>query len=165
LDTEEQFRHFSHGLNMCYSNAESRGDLPRAVLLTIAADRERVEELAREAGGEVHIAMDNCPHQVVVVAERDAAERMRELAQRDGLILGELPYDRAVHTPLFVKLAEDLRRRVMPTVQIGSASTPLYSCTTESLYPPDEAGARELLVEHWTRPVEFRRTIEKLYAD
>src|SRR5262249_19358211 len=69
LDTEERLRVFGHAMHRVYSDAESRDDLPRAVLLTVAAERERVEELAREAGGRLFVAMDNCPHQAVLVGE------------------------------------------------------------------------------------------------
>jgi phosphopantetheine--protein transferase-like protein len=42
---------------------------------------------------------------------------------------------------------------------------PLYSCTTTRPYPGDLHEARELALAHWMRPVEFRQTIENMYAD
>jgi len=163
VDTDERLTAISRGMHRCYTQAEERDDLPRAVLLTVAAERERVDAIAREAGGELFVAMDNCPHQVVLVGEPAAVDRARELADRDGLIHGELPYDRAVHTPLFGGYADELRD-VFAGMTIGEASTPLYSCTTESRYPSEPDEVRELFVEHWTRPVEFTRTIEELYG-
>ncbi len=76
----------------------------------------------------------------------------------------ELPYDRAVHTPLFAPFAEDLRA-TFARIPVRSAETPLWSCTTAAPYPQDPAAIRELLVEHWTRPVRFRETIEALHDD
>jgi acyl transferase domain-containing protein/phosphopantetheinyl transferase len=162
IDTEEQFFEFCRGLHRCYSEAESQDHLPRAVLLTVAAERERVEEIAREAGGDLFVAMDNCPHQAVLVGESAAVERAREIAARESLIYGELPYDRAVHTPLFDRYADDLRE-VFDGVTVGPSSTALWSCTTAAPYPDEEAAVRELFVDHWTHPVEFRGTIEALY--
>ena len=63
----------------------------------------------REAGGELYLAMDNCPHQAVLVGPPEPAERARELAAREGIVCEVLPYDRAVHTPLFAPFADDLR--------------------------------------------------------
>jgi acyl transferase domain-containing protein/phosphopantetheinyl transferase len=164
IDTEERFFEFSRGMNRSYSAATSRDDLPRAVLLAIGADRERVEAVAQEAGGELFVAMDNCPHQAVLVGEPTAVERARAIVEREGLIYSELPYDRAVHTPLFAQFAEDLRDAFEHLV-VAPAKTPVYSCTTGSPYPSTEHEIRELLIEHWTSAVEFRRTIEKLYDE
>ncbi len=107
--------------------------------------------------------MDNCPHQTVLVGEPQAVERARELLVRDGLIHEQLPYDRAVHTPRFGPFA-DVLREVFAQTEIRPARTALYSCTTSERYPEDPASIRELLVEHWIAPVEFRRTIEARHA-
>jgi malonyl CoA-acyl carrier protein transacylase/phosphopantetheinyl transferase len=164
IDTEERFIAFGAAMDRCYSAAASRDDVPRAVLLAVGADRERVAEIADEAGGDIFVAMDNCPHQAVLVGDREAAERAREILRREGLIYSELPYDRAVHTPLFARFADDLRD-VFAQIGVGCANSTVYSCTTVAPYPADEDGVRELFVEHWTRPVEFRRTIERLYDE
>jgi acyl transferase domain-containing protein/phosphopantetheinyl transferase len=153
---------FSDQLYRCYSDAASRDDLRRAVLLAVGGGREQVEAIAREAGGDIVVAMDNCPHQVVLVGEPAAAARARQILERECLIYEQLPYDRAVHTPQFAPFAQSLRE-VFARVDIGTPRTPLYSCTTGGRYPDDAAEIRELLVDHWTSPVEFRRTIEGLY--
>src|SRR5581483_5182982 len=164
VDTEESFVAFCSALNRCYEAAESRDDLPRAVLLAVGADRERVDAVAQEAGGDIFVAMDNCLHQAVLVGEPAAAERARAILDRDALIYNELPYDRAVHTPLFAAYAGELRD-VFADVAVGTASTVVYSCTTAAPYPADPDTVRELFVDHWTSPVEFRRTVERLYDD
>ena len=154
-----------HAMHRCYSEAESRDDLPRAVLLTLAADRERVEALAREAGGELFVAMDNCPHQVVLVGGREAVDRARELAdaRRADLRRASLRPRRA-HAALRA-FAEDLRDVLRRARDRRAHATPVYSCTTAAPYPADADAVRELFVEHWTHPVEFRRTIETLYDE
>jgi phosphopantetheinyl transferase len=100
----------------------------------------------------------------VLVGEPGAAARAREIAARAGLVCEVLPYDRAVHTPLFAPFAEDLRR-IFSELPVRTPSGPLWSCTTASPYPEDAEEIRELLVEHWTSPVRFRETIEALYED
>jgi acyl transferase domain-containing protein len=164
VDTDERLRAFCEGLHDSYADAASRHDVPGAVLLAMGADRDRVSAIAGEAGGELHLAMDNCPHQTVLVGEPEAAARAREIAAREGLVCEQLPYDRAVHTPLFAPFAEDLRA-VFAGLPVRPARSGLWSCTTAAPYPDNEAATRELLVEHWTNPVRFRDTIDALYDD
>lgn len=164
VETDERLRAFCEGLHNSYADAASRHDIPRAVLLALGTDGGRGLEIAGDAGGEIHLAMDNCPHQAVLVGEPAAIDRAREAAAREGIVAEVLPYDRAVHTPLFAPFAEDLRS-IFAELPVGPARTPLWSCTTAAPYPDDPAAIRELLVEHWTSPVRFRETIEALHED
>jgi acyl transferase domain-containing protein/phosphopantetheinyl transferase (holo-ACP synthase) len=162
VDTDERLQAFSQGLYRAYADASSRHDIPGAVLLALGAGAGDALRIAEAAGGELHLAMDNCPHQAVLVGEPDAAARVRTIARAEGLVCEVLPYDRAVHTPLFAPFAEDLRA-VFAGLPVASAATELWSCTTAAPYPSDPAAIRDLLVEHWTNPVRFRETIEALY--
>lgn len=158
--------HFGDFIRELYRNYEeaSRNGVPRAVMLAVGADRERLEAIARVAEGEVYVAMDNCPHQAVLVGEQQAADRALEIVRREGLIFERLNFDRAYHTPLFAPYADHLRR-IFENASIHSSHTPVYSCATAGPYPSDPDQVRSLLVDQWLQPVEFRRTIEALYAD
>ncbi len=164
LETEEQVSDFSLALNRYYQGAETNDEVPRAMMLAIGAERERVEAVAAEAGGDVFLAMDNCPHQAVLVGERAAVERARDITQREQMIFEELSFDRAYHTRLFGPYAEHLRS-VFDNVEIGAPHTPVYSCTTAAPYPDDPQAVRDLVIDHWSMPVEFQRTVETLYDD
>ncbi len=164
VETDERLGTFSHGLNASYAAAAERHEVPAAVLLAIGADAESARRIGEQAGGELYLAMDNCPHQAVLVGEAAAAARAKAIAIEEGLMCEQLPYDRAVHTPLFAPFAEDLRP-IFAELPVRAASTPLWSCTTAGRYPEDPAAIRELLVEHWTQPVRFRETIEALHDD
>ena len=164
LETDERLAMFCHGLHASYDDAASRHEVPGAVLLAVGADAGNVLRIAAQSGGELHLAMDNCPHQTVLVGDAQAVEQAQAIAVGEGLMCEQLPYDRAVHTPLFAPFAEDLRA-IFKQLPVHSASTELWSCTTASRYPDDPAEIRELLVEHWTSPVRFRETIEALHDD
>ncbi|QEC48329.1 acyltransferase domain-containing protein [Baekduia soli] len=164
LDTDERLGGFCRGLNDAYAAADERHDVPRAVLLALGADAAKAAEIAAAAGGELHLAMDNCPHQVVLVGEREAVARAHALASADGIVAEQLPYDRAVHTPMFEPFAEDLRK-VFAGLPVRRPHTALYSCTTAARCPEEPEEIRTLLGEHWTSAVRFRETIEALYAD
>lgn len=162
LDTEARMREFIGALNDSYVEASS--DVPRAVLIAVGAERERVEAIAREAGGDIFVAMHNCPHQAVLVGTREAAGRALELVRREGLIYESLTFDRAYHTRLFGPYADRLRE-IFARMPVRSPWAAAFSCTTAAPYPADPDHVRELMVEHWSRPVEFQRTIERLYDE
>ncbi len=164
LETEKQVADFSLALNRYYQGAETNDEVPRAMMLAIGAERERVEAIAAESEGNVFLAMDNCPHQAVLVGERAAVERARDITQREQLIYEELTFDRAYHTRLFGPYAEHLRS-VFENVEIRTPHTSVYSCTTAAPYPDDPQAVRDLVIEHWSEPVEFRQTVETLYDE
>jgi acyl transferase domain-containing protein/phosphopantetheinyl transferase (holo-ACP synthase) len=164
LRDEADLKRFCLGLNESYTDAAARHDVPGAVLLAVGAGADATREIADQAGGELYLAMDNCPHQAVLVGDADAAERARVIATGQGVICEQLPYDRAVHTPQFAPFAEDLRE-IFATLPVRGADTELWSCTTAAPYPDDPQRVRELMVEHWTSPVLFRSTIEALHDD
>ena len=164
LETEERLAMFCHGLHASYADAAARHEVPGAVLLAVGASAAEVQEIAAQAGRELYLAMDNCPHQAVLVGDGDAIARAREIATGLGLMSEQLPYDRAVHTPLFAPFAEDLRE-VFARLPVRAGAGGLWSCTTAAPYPDDPEQIRELLVEHWTSPVRFRETVETLHAD
>lgn len=164
LETDEQLARFSRALNHYYEHALAEDGVPKAVLLALATDRAQAQAIADEAGGDIALAMDNCPHQAVLVGGEAAAERALEIIRRQGLIYERLSFDRAYHTPLFAPYAEYLRD-VMAETPIQPARIPAYSCTSAAPYPSDPDAIRALSVEHWATPVEFRRTVERLYAD
>jgi acyl transferase domain-containing protein/phosphopantetheinyl transferase len=164
LETETALATFSHDLNLLYEDAAARNEVPRAMMLAIGADRAQAAAIAQQAGGNVFLAMDNCPHQAVLVGDIDDVERARGLAHDAGLIYEQLTFDRAYHTPLFAPFAEQLRAAFAET-PIQSARIPVYSCTTAMPYPDDPEAVRDLMVEHWASPVQFQSTIERLYQD
>ena len=72
VDTEERLPSFSPRLHRDYdAGLRAQADLPQATAPRRSAGdaRAEVEALAREAGGELFVAMDNCPHQVVLVGQ------------------------------------------------------------------------------------------------
>jgi acyl transferase domain-containing protein/phosphopantetheinyl transferase len=162
LETEEKIAEFSLALNRSYPSQSDNDGVPRAMMLAIGTDRDTAAAIAGEAGGDVFLAMDNCPHQAVLVGERSAVERAREITIREQLIFEELTFDRAYHTSLFTPYAENLRS-VFEPMDINQPHTPVYSCTTADKYPTDPDQVRNLIVDHWSSPVEFQRTIESLY--
>jgi acyl transferase domain-containing protein/phosphopantetheinyl transferase (holo-ACP synthase) len=144
---------------------ESAGDLPRARLVAVAAHRDRVEALCRElcAGG-VAVAMDNCPHQVVVAMPETEHERVIERLRQENILWEELPFSRAYHTPDFSPVVGPIAE-FFDQMSFRAPSVPIYSCAARGRMPSAPEAIRELAVAQWTRTVAFRETIEAMHAD
>jgi acyl transferase domain-containing protein/phosphopantetheinyl transferase len=148
-----------------YEQLRSEGKIPQNLaLLNVGADSATVSSLFEDIDGPLYISMDNCPHQVVVVGAKGAVAQLSELLRGRGIFYEELPLDQpAYHTPMF----EGARR---PLEEYRSQwsfpphTVEVYSCTTASPYPKDPAAIRQQGLELWMRRVEFRKTIEAMYA-
>lgn len=162
-DTDEEQRTID--MNELYLGAIDGGRIPPPVdLLAIGAGRPRVDALCAAFAGVAALAMDNCPHQVVLAVDQARSAAVQARCRAEGLLYERLPFDRPYHTPLFDAFAGDMRRFFRRWVTRPPA-VPLYSCTTMGRYPADLDDMRRIAVEHWVRPVEFRRTVENMYAD
>ena len=164
LSDQEVFARFVREMNRGHQEVATRDGVPPAAMLAVGAEREQVATVVARIGGALHVAMDNCPHQSVIVGPHDAIEAARTLVQKHGWMHELLNFERAYHTPLFAPYTEHLRR-VFAELPVQAPSVPIYSCTTAAAYPSDPSAIRTLMVEHWVRPVEFRRTIDALYAE
>jgi malonyl CoA-acyl carrier protein transacylase len=164
MSDEEVFARFIRELNHGYQDAMAVGGAPEAAMLAVGAECGKVAGVAARVQGELYVAMDNCPHQAVLVGERSAVEEARALVQEQGWIYEFLTFDRAYHTPAFAPYTDYLRQ-AFAQVPIHAPRLPIYSCTTAAPYPSDPEEIQHLMIDHWVRPVEFRRTVEALYAD
>lgn len=151
-------------LGAVFERHEADGALPIARLIAVAADRARVEAACREVGGPLRMAMDNCPHQVVVAGAPAPVDALVSRLKAEGIVCETLPFGRAYHTPEFAPALGPVRE-FLATLPIARPALPIYSCATASRMPDDPAAIRRLAAEQWARTVEFRSTIEALHAD
>ena len=153
-------------LGSIFRSFESSGDLPEAHLVAIAADRERVEAICRALGSAGSaVAMDNCPHQVVLAVPSAEIEPLVGRLREESILWEDLPFSRAYHTPSFEAVVGPHRRFLQShrrSIRRKSRFTPVL-----------HAGA---CPRNWARfatwpsssgrpPSRFRETIEAMYAD
>jgi len=152
-------------MNEIYERTIASGNLPvQYRLIAVGAAREPVEALCASLGLDVCVAMDNCRHQVVLVADLTTAATLEIKLREAGLLYEVLSFDRPYHTPYFEEFAQALRR-ILNAWIVRPPAMPLYSCTSVALYPSNLADAHQLAFDHWVRPVEFRQTIEKMWTE
>jgi malonyl CoA-acyl carrier protein transacylase/phosphopantetheinyl transferase/acyl carrier protein len=165
LPDEQRIARFATELNQFhYQHLAGGGEIPRATLLAVGADSGTVSALAAAGPRPLYVAMDNCPHQTVVVGTEDQTEQLVEELRRRGLLYERLPFDRPYHTPLFEPYAAGLKAFFSRWL-VAAPRQPLYSCTTHSPFPKELGEIRQLAVRHWMAPVEFQKTVEAMYAD
>ncbi len=113
-------------------------------------------------GGILHIAIHNCPNQLVIFGSRVDVDRLERVLRADGGVVLPLPFGRAYHTPLFAGFAEHLRP-FLDSLDFGPPEVELWSCATAAPFPSNGNRVRQLALAQWTRPVRFHETINAMY--
>src|SRR3546814_12960532 len=108
------------------------GGLPSALRSELLADL-----------GQMHLAMDNCPNQLVLFGPHEEAAKLHERLRGEGAICQELPFGRAYHTALFKPFAAAFRAYFQP-LAFGPGTPNVYSASTFAPFPDDAAGIRAL---------------------
>ncbi len=146
-----------------FARLDPDGVVAPARLVGVAASRERVEaEIGAHRG--VSVAVDNCPHQVVVAGPPGEVDVVVARLRDRGMMVEDLPFARAYHTPAFAPLVGPVRD-FFEGLDVSTPAIPLYSCSSAARVPSDAAEVRRLAIAQWTRPVEFRRTVEAMHGD
>jgi acyl transferase domain-containing protein/phosphopantetheinyl transferase len=165
LDDESSYIKTILTWNSAHDRLAIQYPVAEAALVAVAADSVTVRSIVEQVGGDIYVAMENCPHQNVIVGHRPAVEQVVEHLRQRGLIYEFLPFDRPYHTPMFKPYAEGAGREFFSQLPLSAPNIDVYSCTTASRYPTNIAEIQELFVAHWIRPVLFQETIERMYAD
>jgi malonyl CoA-acyl carrier protein transacylase len=137
---------------------------PEAVLTVGLRDRSTLDRLIAAEGDGLYLAMINCPSQFVLAGRAAAIDRAAAALTREGGIPLRVPLERAYHTPLFAGWGRWLRR-LYDEAAIGLPAIPLYCCMTAAPYPGEPRQVRDLAAAQWSNPVDFERTILRLWED
>jgi acyl transferase domain-containing protein/4'-phosphopantetheinyl transferase EntD len=163
IDDEEYLIRGILDLNKLYEHLLAQNHIAERVLLAVGgADLQFVLSMVEQSNGLLHLAMDNCPHQMVLCGSEPAVEQATERLRTTGAICTRLPFNRAYHTPLFQPFC-DQTSEFFERLRIVPPQVEMYSCTTAQPYPRDPAAIRRLAAEQWARPIRFRETIEAMY--
>jgi malonyl CoA-acyl carrier protein transacylase len=165
LETDRHLERQLAELGSIFRGLESAGDVPAARLVAVAAGRDRAEAACRavDATGVV-VAIDNCPHQVVLAGPPAEVERVAGRLREENILLEDLPFQRAYHTPAFEPVLGPVAS-FFKRLNFGPPRILVYSCAARGRMPRDPEAIRELAVSQWTRTVAFRETVEAMHAD
>jgi acyl transferase domain-containing protein/phosphopantetheinyl transferase (holo-ACP synthase) len=161
-DEDELVRAIAEGADSALA-IEDAGVVGKVVLTAIGGvDREAVESAIAAADGRLQVAMDNCPHQLIMAGDEEATDRALELLKGKGGLCERLAWGRPYHTEAF-EPACALVDAYFTSLGLRSPQVELWSCATADRYPEDPDSVRDLAVLQWRRPVRFRETVEAMY--
>jgi malonyl CoA-acyl carrier protein transacylase/phosphopantetheinyl transferase len=159
---EELVQHIRR-VNQIYEQQARLGCIPLGVLLAVGGvELATVQAIVDADPQHLHLAMDNCPHQLVLFGDELSIARAAQQLKAHGALCSRLPFDRAYHTPLFAPVCEPLVG-FMDQLDVVSPKIVLYSCCSTGPYPVDPPEIRKLAVAQWAQPVRFRETIGRMY--
>ncbi len=153
---------FEAGLKLVHARGrfmQRAGDEnPGAMAAVLALSAERIEELCaevmRDTGRVVVLANDNCPGQAVVSGEREAVDRLMELALQAGARRAmKLAVSVAAHSPLMASALEGFLEVAHETA-FASPRIPVYGNVKASPLP-DGSAIRAELDQQLTRSVQW----------
>ncbi|HUP19209.1 MAG TPA: beta-ketoacyl synthase N-terminal-like domain-containing protein, partial [Gemmatimonadota bacterium] len=141
-----------------------RFEFPDVEFLMAAVDGERATGLL--AGVEdVHLALDNCPHQSILCGPGPAIEAAVSRLAGAGVLFHRLSFQSGFHTPHLRGRALEQVEALVAGVEFRPPERPLWSATTAAPFPVEPGAMRRRVVEHLLRPVRFRETVLRLHAE
>ncbi len=167
VDEAEVVDHFL-AMNKCYERLRAEGLVPTGALLAIiTSERERVLAVVERSAGALTMAMDNCPHQMVLGGGVEAVGAAADELRQAGISCTALPFDHPYHTAAFDTFAERLGEMYESEAQLELTPSPiaLYSCVTTELCPNEPEAVVRLVTDILSHPVRFRESIEAMYRD
>lgn len=132
------------------------------VVMRHEGDADRVVETFPE--GKCMLVVDFSPRQRTYAIEPDFEKEALAAFAAAGVRTVLLDFDHPFNTPKCRTLVSAIRKFTVKWMKKEPACD-LYSCATADRVPKRLKHAREELVGVWMRPVEFRRTVEKMYED
>jgi 3-oxoacyl-(acyl-carrier-protein) synthase/phosphopantetheinyl transferase len=137
--------------------------VPEVAYAAVGCGTERLESFL-DGVDDVHVALDNCPHQTVLCGPGASVTPVLERLRGEGVLCQLLSFESGFHSPAFADYVDPIRR-VVERLEIVPASVPVWSATTCAPYPADPAAVKDLFLEHLVHPVRFRSLTEALYAE
>jgi acyl transferase domain-containing protein/NAD(P)H-dependent flavin oxidoreductase YrpB (nitropropane dioxygenase family)/NAD(P)-dependent dehydrogenase (short-subunit alcohol dehydrogenase family)/phosphopantetheinyl transferase (holo-ACP synthase)/acyl carrier protein len=137
------------------------------LMMSIPADARLVEEVLGRVEGYVVAANKNSPKQTVISGETAAVKEAAELFQARGIEGTLLPVSAAFHSGVVAPAREPFMK-TLSKLRVNAPSVPIISNVTGDFYPSGPAAAdriRELLGRQFAAPVEWVKTLRRLYND
>lgn len=134
----------------------------QAVAVSLA-DRAALERALDQHRDRVFWAMDNCPHQAVLIARPEDMAAILPSLQAAGAVCLPLDFSQPFHTPLFAERTGRIADLLAGSIT-RPAAVPVFSCFSGRPFSPEPEAARQEALAQWTGRVNFRLTLENLFA-
>jgi acyl transferase domain-containing protein/phosphopantetheinyl transferase/acyl carrier protein len=161
-DDAQLVRHIIE-INSLYGELSSRSLIPNGRAVAVSgAERGVIQGILGSSGGDVYLAIDNCPNQVVICGSESSIERVVEQLRPTGAVCTPLPFQRPYHTPAFGPYCAQVRP-FFDRLEIGPARLTAWCAGTASPFPDAIDELRQLASLQPSLPVRFRETLEAMH--
>jgi len=143
------------------AEAEFDDDVQGQALAVSLENRQEFDRILEEASGSVFLALDNCPHQVVLFGGGADIAAIRDRLETSGAVCTPLPFQRPFHTPWF----EAGARSLAPFYEfspVGKGHTPVFSCAHVKPFGEVRPEVVAMALSQFHMPVRFRELIGRL---
>lgn len=135
-----------------------------AMVAVLGLDTAVIEKICEETEGMVTIANYNCPGQIVITGEEDAAQAaVEKLTAAGAKRCVPLKVSGSFHSPLLVGAGEKLAKE-LEHVEIHDIQIP-YIANVTADYVTDKADVKPLLEKQVSSSVKWQQTVERMIAD
>ncbi|MFB9907583.1 SDR family NAD(P)-dependent oxidoreductase [Allokutzneria oryzae] len=149
--------------------ARRRGELMRdaarttaGAMLAVTATRERIEPALADLDG-IWVANHNAPEQVVLSGTTSGIEAAEAVFKGQGIATRRLEAATAFHSPVVADAARPFAE-FLSTVDIATATVPVYGNADAEVYPSEVDEVRSRIASHLASPVLFQAQVEAMYA-
>ncbi|GFH38350.1 type I polyketide synthase [Streptomyces pacificus] len=137
--------------------------VPDLAFAAVGAPADRVVAELTALRLPVTLSHDNAPSQSMVCGPPGAVGEFVRVFRTRGVLCRVLPFRSGFHTPMLEPSLGPFRAAA-ERFALHPPTVPVWSGTTASPFPADEAAVRELFVRHLLEPVRFRQLTESLHA-
>ncbi len=135
-----------------------------AMVAVLGLDTAVIEEVCAKTGGVISIANYNCPGQIVITGESDAAERaVQALKEAGAKRCVPLNVSGPFHSCMLEDAGEKLGQ-VLNQATVCDIRIPYLSNVTAD-YVMDKEQVKPLLVRQVSAPVRWQQSVERMIAD
>lgn len=135
-----------------------------AMVAVLGLDTAVIEKVCEETEGCVTIANYNCPGQIVITGEEDAAQAaVEKLTAAGAKRCVPLKVSGPFHSPLLVGAGEKLAKE-LAHVEIHDIQIP-YIANVTADYVTEKSQVKPLLEKQVSSSVKWQQTIERMIAD
>jgi len=135
---------------------------PAALVAVGGTEPGAVNDVVEASAGRITVAMDNCPHQVVLVGDEEAMETALESLKGRGGLCRRIPWNRPYHTEACAPVCKFVEEYA-EGLRIKAPETELWSCVTAAAVPNNAEEVKRLTAIQWKSRVRFRETIEAMH--
>lgn len=135
-----------------------------AMVAVLGLDTKVIEDVLAGIDGRISIANYNCPGQIVITGEEQAAnEAMEKLKEAGAKRCLPLKVSGPFHSSMLTGAGEKLGE-VLDTVEIHDIQIPYLTNVTAD-YVADKALVKDLLIKQVSSSVRWQQSIERMIAD